>query len=32
MKIIRSESVLEVINNVYKKNNSVSKTEKRMLV
>jgi hypothetical protein len=31
-KIIRSESVLDLINSVYKKNSSVGKTEKRLLV
>lgn len=32
MKIIRSDTVLNVINNVYKKNQSVSRNEKRLLV
>lgn len=32
MKIIRSDTVLDVINNVYKKNQSVSRNEKRLLV
>jgi hypothetical protein len=32
VKIIRSESVLSVINGLYKMNESFSKTEKRLLV